>query len=216
MDKPPDRRFTEDEAKRLLERATRLENDRNALISESELRVIAAEAGIDPTALSAAISESMQQLPVGEADPSPSRGFLKGSLLAAGGIATLAALVTAVMGPGGHLFRADYLAVALLILADAYFLGRSLPSGKHRDFQLTNLVLWMGFPATWTVLRGSMEAFPACLAFGAAAAAIGALVITSINRPDGLVGRIRGFLKPQSDTKPSTDGPVESGASAPA
>lgn len=58
MNKPPNRSFTEGEAKRLLDRATKLEAAQRAVVSDLDLMDIAADAGIGPSAFSAAIHES--------------------------------------------------------------------------------------------------------------------------------------------------------------
>ena len=147
--------ISEDEARQILVRATALEGQRRA-VSLEELRSVALEAGIEPTAIEAAIDDVVgagREIPA--ATPSTS-GWNRFVRRAAVGIVGLAGGTVTWLLAGGDPYGGDALGlgIAALIAGSAKLLMRARESRDQEQFQTDLFLLWSGFTAGWSITRG--------------------------------------------------------------
>ena len=192
-----ERQYSAEDAAWIIERATKLEAESTA-ISVTELREIAAEAGIDGRALEEALRQEADRAVDGALIHGLFGGAsLRTSALLAGGFSFAIGAITAVLweNVAGH--PIEWAGLAAIILTDLVF---ALHSAKRRApvrFQFLSFSLWSGFVLGYGLMIPSLAGDVAAVGGGSAllSAALGGLFINSASPPRGWLHRLgRSFL----------------------
>lgn len=156
---PAERTYDDAEVRRILSRATELEvYGVSSRLTEQEIREIAAAAGIDAEAVSAALAEYE---PRGSAGPDASGIPWKDLLIPIGvgygaiGLGLVARALRPLMNAGGVHVEA----VIALVLVVGTLLAIALEGSDRSSqlrFHLSNVLAWCGLTLGWSVMHGGL------------------------------------------------------------
>jgi hypothetical protein len=154
----PNPGLTEAEFRKILRRGMALDERRNALISEFEVRQIAEQLGIAKESIDHALQEIYA-----ERDPAVRSitHFGSGIPIIAGLLGTLIGVTLRITGSNFLYIGVDkpepLLAVlALQVIAVVVAMSMEGPT-RHRKYQISNLSLWLGFFLGWVLMDGDVH-----------------------------------------------------------
>lgn len=207
MESERDRQFSNDDVRRILERATKIEKVDGSSISESELRAIAAEAQIDAVALTRAIAETTGSYSPksGNVAVGSTSRFRSVASAGVGGLLTgslMAVLGTSIMA--GHF---DFIGLGLIAVGVFRAALAANGEGWHRELQLKNALMWGGYAGGWALVIPSvgLPALMVSSACAAVCAAVGAGIKKSGLTPRGLVRKVADLVMPARASTSSDD-----------
>ena len=181
----PEIRFTETDAQRILARAAELEATSGSVVSIDELRAIAADAGIDPSALNRAVRE-FDLAPAGPSKTvrSRSRSLLGTAALAAAGVVLGALAVAADNLVFGSFSAAGVLGPSAAFTA--YLALRNRRHGGPAAFLGEAAIVFGSFSGTVVAMEG-FQALSTCMAWALMCSLAGLGIVTHGRRADGRV-----------------------------